>query len=49
MRTRARARQDLSTLVPVVGMSLMMVFAASGGYDDADEQAPIERRELSLV
>jgi hypothetical protein len=39
----------MSTMVPVVGTSLMMVFAASGGYDDADEQAPIERRELALV
>jgi hypothetical protein len=49
MRHRSRARQDLTTMLPVVGTSLMMALAASGGYDDADETASIEHREPALV
>lgn len=49
MGSRARARQNLSMLVPVVGTSLMMVMAASGGYDEADDSVTVDRRELALV
>ncbi len=49
MRSRVHARQTLSTLVPVLGTSLMMVFAASGGYDDAEDQATVEPKGLALV